>query len=474
MDILFVTLALLLPVLLGGLWLNLLVPVGFSGRTALVWGSGTLLGLIAITGLMQLVNALGQPLEFGNIALIAIVLSLPAGLASFKRQRAHKSPPHLISSTRPDISAGARSLFWLMLAILAFRAGTLGLELFWRPLFPWDATMHWATKSRVWFEHRSMIPFATNTEWLRAGGEGLYTDRHPSYPAMIPLLQVWMSLATDRWDESLMNLPWLLAYVALGCAFFGQLRRAGVNSTIAIVFTYLLLSQPLLNTHVALAGYADLFLGATYCGALMALHNWSVTRQPWQGALALLFAGACFFIKNEGAIWPLTLIPAIAAAFLARREAAKLFILLCLIALLLWLVVPKSWIIAGISLNQLQPTFHPDALNGVFVSVFIHDSWHLFGYMLIALVPLSLLMPGALTRTFLPLTVSLASCVGLFLFLFLFTGFGWGAANFTAVGRLSIQLVPGLVFLAALLFNELLNRGGLRLPARPSAQQDVL
>jgi len=53
--------------------------------------------------------------------------------------------------------------------------------------------------------------------------------------------------------------------------------------------------------------------------------------------------------------------------------------------------------------------------------------------------------------------------VGLFLFLVRFTGFGWAASNYTAVGRLSIQLAPGLAFLGALLFNELMTGRKVRL-----------
>ncbi|MFT4613990.1 MAG: hypothetical protein ACI9NT_001132, partial [Bacteroidia bacterium] len=41
-----ITVALLLPVLLGGLWMHLIVPAGTVARAALVWGSGTLLGLL--------------------------------------------------------------------------------------------------------------------------------------------------------------------------------------------------------------------------------------------------------------------------------------------------------------------------------------------------------------------------------------------------------------------------------------------
>jgi hypothetical protein len=71
-----------------------------------------------------------------------------------------------------------------------------------------------------------------------------------------------------------------------------------------------------------------------------------------------------------------------------------------------------------------------------------------------------LLSPGALTRRYPGLVVALSCALGIFLFMFLFTAFGEGASNFTGVGRLCIHLFPGLLFLCALLANEMLVRGG--------------
>lgn len=465
MDLLTSVVALAVPVLLGCAWVRLLIPKATPARLAMILGHGSLVGLLAITGILRILDALDAPLRFSSASGLAAVLIALALIIGLLRPRPALSAAFMRQAhSWPQLSLGGRLLVCALVTLLLWRIGVLALEVYWRPLFPWDATMHWATKARVWFEHRELVPFTDGSQWLRAAGEGVYVDRHPFYPPAIPLLQVWMNLALDRWDESLMNLPWLVAFCALGLCFFSQLRVAGLTLPVAVAATYILLSMPLINIHVALAGYADLFLGATFACALMALHNWSVKRERWQAVMALLFAAACYGVKNEGAVWPMTLIPAVAAAFMARREAAKLFFLLCLLALFGWLVVPKDWTLAGITLNQLQPTFDFEALRGVLTSVLVHDSWHLFGYLMLTLVPLGMLISGALTKDFLPLTVALASAVGLFLFLFLFTGFGWAASNYTAVGRLSIQLAPGLAFLGALLYHELLQRRGFRKP----------
>jgi hypothetical protein len=292
-----------------------------------------------------------------------------------------------------------------------------------------------------------------------------------------------MNLVLGRWDESLMNLPWLLCLVALGSAFYGQQRALGIGQVMAMTFTYLLLSLPLLNIHVALAGYADLFLGAAYCASLMAFHNWFTTRQRWQGLLALFFALSCPLIKDEGLVWLLTYVPALMFILMPRGLALRLCVLFSLVLCLLWLVLPGLGIalqitsngtttfwtllsphmeIAGQRLDRLPVGFHTEGLRGIIESVWLHDNWHLLGYLLLAIIPLVLFMPGTVTRTCLPIRIALATAVATFLFLFLFTGFGEAASDYTGVGRLSIQLAPGLLYLCALLCHELFTRDRLQ------------
>ncbi len=475
--------ALALPVLLGGLWLSIFVPAQGAGRTALVWGCGTLIGLLLIPQLMLALDALDIPLTFRSIASLAgALVALALVVLLFTGARARFSGA--LAKSYADLPASHKALFIFLLSLIILRMSSLGLEVFLRPLYPWDATMHWATKARVWYEYNSIAPFVDNAQWLELGGKGVFTDVHANYPATVPLLQVWMSLAMAQWNPSLMNLPWLLCFMALGAAFYGQLRVSGVGPVISMAFTYFLLSMPLLNIHVALAGYADLFLGAAYCGALMAFHNWASTRQRWQAVLALVFALSCPLIKNEGVIWSLTFIPALIFTLFSRGDAAKPYVLFALLLVLLWLLLPPDlqitvqiaahgtttqWLlappaleIAGHALNDMIFEFHAEGLVGIVQSIWLHDNWHLMGYLLLAVLPLGILMPGALVRTYLELTIALGTAVGAFLFLFLFTGFGVAASEFTGVGRIGIQLAPGLLYLAALLCSELLTRGGVR------------
>lgn len=456
MDFFFIIMALAIPALIGGLWLGLFVPPTIVGRAALVCGNGLLAGLLVIPMLMRLLDVMGAPLNFGTTASSAGGLILLAALAHLYWQR-KPTGRALQKSAWYNLPQSQKILVAFIASLLAVRLTTLGLELLWRPLFPWDATMHWATKARVWFDAGSIVPFVENQEWLELSGGGVFTDHHPDYPITTPLLQVWMNSALGRWDESLMNLPWLLCLLALGFAFYGQARASGAGLVVALVFSYFLLSMPLINTHVALAGYADLFLGACYCAALMAFHNWSVHRQHWQAGMAVFFALSCTLIKNEGFYWLLTFIPATVVVIMPVRKAALMLACLLLAAICLLALLPPDLAIAGHSLNRLKLYYRPEALAGIGNLLWVHDNWHLFFYLLMLVMPAGLIRSGSRANNYLGIMTALASAVGLFLILFLFTGYAGGAVRFTAVGRIGLQLMPGLVFLALLLSSELLG-----------------
>ena len=457
MEYLNPLIALLLPALLGGLCMELLIPAWTPARPMAVWGNGLLVGLIGIPLLIRLLEALGVSLTYQAVGGIAGTIVVMAGLLLLVRKKPFPLAPRSMS----DVAS--RSLIYKLaivsvLLLIALRVTTLGLELLWRPLYPFDATMHWATKARVWFEYQRIVPFVDNMRWLEMAGEGVFTDHHAGYPITIPLLQVWTGLVIGHWDESLINLPWLACLVGMGLAFYGQARVAGAKPLVAIVFTYMLLSMPLINIHVALAGYADLFLGACYCAALMAFHNWAISRQSWQAVLAAFFALSCPLIKNEGFYWLLTFAPGLFLVLLPWRKALVWFAGIILVLLAVLAIIPRDFEVAGHSLELLGLFFRPGAPEAVVNSLFVHDNWHLFSYLLPGLLVSALLLARPDVKACIGIIGTLASAIGLFLVLFIFTRYASGAIRFTAVGRISVQLIPGMMFLALLLYNALSQR----------------
>jgi hypothetical protein len=466
MEAFITVLALLLLATPGVLFVSLVVPGRAPDRAALILGYGLLTGLVGVPLILRLLDSLGLPLSFAVSGSTEAAVSLALFFLVRLGGRTRPAPgPREAES----LFVAERLAVLVLLGLIGLRVTLLSAEVSWRPLFPWDATMHWATKARVWLEHLELKPFVYGSEWLTVHSGDIYTDKHPAYPITIPLLQLWMTSALGEWNESLMNLPWLLCYLGLGAAFYGQAREAGASVLLSATFTYFLMSMPLLNTHVALAGYADLFLGSCYCLAIMAFHNWSMYRRRWQAVLAALFALACMLIKNEGLFWLLTLIPAtLVVVFPGRRTLLALCGALA-IGLIGLLLFPRDFVIAGHSLDSLRIYFRPDAMKPVFDSFFVHDSWHLFPYLLAGLLLASVFFNRSVFTELRGIMVALGCATLLFLFLFLFTAHSTGALRFTAVGRISLHLVPTALFLCLLLFNSLQARERNRSPARPSA-----
>jgi hypothetical protein len=431
-----------------------LIPAGGAGHRSILAGYSLLAGLVFIPLLMRLLSGVGIGLDFTNIclaagALLLAALALPRAVAA-----AIPGARHEESTTWQKV------LIALCLAMIAARVITLGMEVSLRPIFAWDGKQHWAKQARVFFDAGAIVPYVSMQEWLAQGGRGVFTTVHPDYPITIPLLQVWANLAVGEWHHSLMNLPWLLCYVAIGCVAFGQLRAAGANTVTAIAASYMLLSMPFLNIQVALAGYADIFMAACYLAALAAFYNWSVDRQRWQGLLALGFALAGLLIKNEGFYWLLSFIPGLVLVMLPARTAAVTLGGLALAALVLYGLVPHDLAIAGHSIDSIQAGYHPESWQPILLSAWVQDNWHLLGYLFAIFLLAALCCARRQLAALVPVLATLFTALVMYLMLYLFTSHYVGAINYTSLNRVALQLTPALGFVAVLLYMALIAGRG--------------
>ena len=209
MEFLLIALALLLPSVLGISLVNLLLPAGVPARIPVVAGYGILLGLVLVPLLMRFLNLVGAGAGFPVTAALCVLLTALAVFFHVRRGQADVPAPAANGAVFANLSRPEQALYLLFAVLLVSHVILPAVELMGRPLYPFDATMHWATKARVWFEQGELVPFVDNTAWLKMGGDGVYTDHHAVYPVTTPLLQVWMTSAIGRWDESVMNLPWV-------------------------------------------------------------------------------------------------------------------------------------------------------------------------------------------------------------------------------------------------------------------------
>jgi hypothetical protein len=391
-------------------------------------GYGHFVGILLVVALLYAQDTLGMRLGFAPVALALCAI---AALGFVLARRLPATPQrHVAAVPEPAI---LRWIAAFAVAMLALRLGTLAVEVLLRPLFAWDAWSQWATKAKVWAGLRDIVPFIGFDDWLaRKPG---YTDTAPHYPPAIPLLQTWMALALGRWDDALVNLPWLTAFVALGLGLFGQLRRLGAGTSSAIVVTYLALSLPMLDVHVAVAGYADFHIAAVYALAVLALAEWE--EHGARGALVLLVATACLLplLKIPGVAWLGTLATA------RRRIAGGAIAVLALAAAAAILIQPGR---IGVPPAAEQQRI----VESLVQHFFAFGSWNLLWFAFPIVVAVRWREIAARKAT----AAAIACGFAFLAWTFLFTKTGDWVVDYTTVNRALLHIAPAVVAFAALLF----------------------
>jgi hypothetical protein len=412
-----------------------------AGEGAFIVGCGWFVGQFLLTLWMRALSI--ADVAFGTAAIGVPLAAATAFAAWFAWRRHRETARDFGSMLRAALGAELpkwQRRFWLgILGWLGVRFALLLIEVLRRPLYPWDAWTQWATKARVWYELRRIVPFGTASEWLASPAGSLYFDAAPHYPGTVPLTQVWSATLLGRWDDALINLPWWLTALAFGFALYGFLRQQRMVPLVALVGTWLVLSLPILDTHVALAGYADLAM-ATYL-TLTALASLRFVRtRHWPDlVLAVVLAAACIVIKNPGKIWVLILVPGIIAALLPRyglRFAAACFGTVAIAALVL---TRSGLTILG---YHLQLEFDMP-WRGLSDAYFAYANWHLLFYGACAVALLG--WRHLLSRELAPLTIIIAAGLAFLMFGFAFTNARLWVEDQSTVNRATLHLAPLLI-----------------------------
>jgi hypothetical protein len=467
-------LAWLLPLLLGAGLCGIVAGRSvWHGRMAAVLGTGWLVGVFIAAfaaswlGQGDTVNvfAAASPWLLGFAILVWAVVAIRRRWA-----RRVDVPPASAVAGEAHASIALRALWWLLGVAIVLRLLLLGDEASLRPVFPWDAWSAWSLKPKSWLLLGQAEPYVSMADWLGDAASAARTAATWHYPELLAWIQVWFASSAGGWNEPLVNLAWCGALAAFALAAYGYWRGLGLNAALAMGLVYALVSLPLIDAHVALAGYADLWIAVTLGLATLAWSRWLVAREPGQWLLGAGLALCLPAIKLEGAIWLVAFAAVVILDLLPARWRWRIaggFAIVFVLGLAVGgfsLPIPGlgwvriAWGEVGIpAIPAFDLSWRPVG-GAMLASLFTLPNWHLLWYLLPLLVALRW---RVLVRDHAARLLGLLVLLQLvFLFgLFFFTSASAWAEDFTSANRLILQIVPCVFAFAAML---------LRQPPRPS------
>ena len=464
----------LLPLWVGaGIWWLVHGRRRFCGSTAASVGSGWILGLLVAAACARwrasadtahaLADAAPWLIGLGGLAWVPTALRL--------RARARSGSAAFAAGTdrAPRASRAARTLWWLLLALIVTRLLLLADEASLRPIFPWDAWSAWAVKPKSWMLLGHADRYLPMLQWLTDQDPGARTLGSWNYPQLLAWIEIWFASGAGGWNEPLVNLAWCGALAAFAVAGYGYWRGLGLKPAVAIGLVYALVSLPLIDAHVALAGYADLWLATILGLATLAWSRWLIFRERGQWLLGVGLALCLPVIKLEGAIWLLLFAAVVMLDLLPPRwrwRVAGAVVLLCVLGLafggfslpmfgLGWVGIAWGKVtIPGVAVFELS--WHAAVGRAMLASLFTLPNWHLLWYVFPCVVALrwrTLLGDHAARLLGLLVLLQLS-----FLFvLFFFTSAAAWAEDFTSANRLILQIVPAVFGLVAVLLRNAHN-----------------
>jgi hypothetical protein len=461
-------LSVLLPLLAGSPWLLLAQRENAPGGLPVAIAYGYVLGLLIIVGGMKVLSLANVPIGLLSASALPIVIgAIGWWRGSRFANSVIRTALRSAQSTWRQMPRATRIAVIVAIALIAVRLATLAVESMSRPMFPWEAVSSVAAKARVWYEFGTIVLFVQPVDLLQ--GLGSFTDADPGAFGLPSLLLVWTAIALGRWHEGAVSLPWLMLGIALALAFYGHLRRAGCGIAYSLVFTYLLISIPLVDMHIALSGapqwIAAVGVGLASCAVLRWLNPATRTHE----LLVCAAIGAILASCTLPTTWPWLGILAIAGAIQRwPRLAGKLSVGIPLVILIALLALMQTPATIGGRLFQVRLAAEWSETPE---SLLLLDNWHLlFGILLLIAI-------AGWRRMFTPSWRAQTWIVGMGLGLMIVKGvlslppnwFG-GLRDFSYAG---LQLAPVMLMWIALLAHDIATEERSPEPSQPPGDSEV-
>lgn len=446
-------------------------------------GYGFFVGQAVLCLLALAFNTVLGDVPWGWIMSILLVIAAAGGSGLWRHRHTRRLSPAL---RLPDIQGSERLLLIIMAAWALLHLLIVSVEALNRPLYPWDAWLAWVYRAKAWFLTGELVDLVDPGTWAAATSPSMYTIDAWHYPLLPSFIPYWAALSLGHWSEILISLPVILAGLAIGLGLYGQCRESGMKPLLTVIACYLLFSIPLFGTHIALAGYADIWMAGFTGLGFIALLRGAIFHIRFQTLLGFCLLALAMLVKNEGMVWFLAAL--LLYAVITWRGRAFILFLVILIAPVLAAVIlglpyfempligSVGWVDGQLQLPFLRPfklEMH-DVWGPYGQNFFLLGNWHLLWLLVAAGLLVAVFWRRNLEG---PAQRGGAAFILIFLatqlFIFGFTDQGQWADAYTAINRLPLHFLPALIFTPLMLLNASLPRGGTLLADNSAAMPRV-
>lgn len=442
----------ILPWLAGAAVAYAIVPPFVSARRTSVIVHGFAIGWMMTTLFLRLVDWV-----FGSLSIVLVsgMLVLSGGIAL----------THALGSTeRRQAPVGYRAADNLDISrlVVLMVAGVTGLMLCFalaeashEHLFAWDAWNHWGSKAKAWYYNGQIVPFVSPSHWPIAG-EGLTyrLQGATAHPPTVSLVMTWNALWIGHWPTGWTTSTWALAGLMLALSVHSFVRNAGAPPRLALTTGLAVLAIPYVGIHVALPGYADLWMSLYLTFAFGSLYLAQTSGDRTWVLLFLVYALFLTQLKISGLPWLAALI---GLAFFARWRWPTL--IAAGAASVILTVIGTVW----------EPSI-PIFGQGFFLADFqwslpaVAESWFngpdwtvLWYFYCLALITSPWIISPGIDRRW--LTPAAAGLIIILLFSFSFTSKSAYALDMRTLNRATLHIIgPVLIFLG-IYAKHLIGRG---------------
>jgi len=351
-------------------------------------------------------------------------------------------------------------LYLLALALISLQLYSIILQNQALPLSAWDGWYGWIAKAKIWFYHGINEPLVARTQWLIT--ESKFTSPIFQYPDGLSLIYVF-NAHYFGWNETLLNGIYPASLIAFLLAYYGNIKQLLNSTKSACLAVVLLITIPFINTHIIIAGYADIWVAFYLALCLLNIQHFLNRPSLKKLIQSIIFMSALPMFKLESWVWLLLVVFSFVLTLLSKHRRRMMLLLMGFVFIVWYMLDGFEY---HFSFGEL--VFKPNLIKvpalGTFVLSFVNTSsawlealfysnnWNLLWYSLPFVIFASIKMKShkALVLPSLYLTFTV-----LFIFvLFYMTYASIFANDFTSSNRVVLHIVPVYIYFIILLVHE--------------------